>query len=554
LGGGFDTIATYTEDERAELIALAQSFDVMPRLAAARRAVATMAADGRPGDDFNREATWSGILEPAGWCSVCTRGDVSYWRRPDKTHGISATTNVGGSDLLYVFTSSTSFEPERAYTKFAAYATLEHAGNFSAAARALSERGYGTTAATTNAGKPTTVPSNDSGRSSLHPVLVCLADVRPELVKWIWPGRLAAGKLTLIVGDPGLGKSFLTLDIAARVSAGRVMPGGSPALTAAAVILMSAEDGVADTIRPRLDALGADVNEIHHLAVLRTGEHERAVQLADTASLEHAIRETDARVLIIDPLSAYLGSTDSHRDSEVRSLLAPLAALADRTGVAILGVMHLAKNSQQPAIYRAVGSIAFAASARIVLAVAADPERDDRRIVASVKSNLSAPPAALAYTIANGCLAWESDSISDVDIDALLAGPRVDRQGHHEVDTWLGELLADGPLPVRQVQAAAREMEFGWRTVERAKRRLNVVAERIGGMADSGQWRWLLPSAKTDTHDAVSALASHRENSTKNSGLSPKTDTSNLLSVLSANVSTLESPPDRPEEDNDGVF
>src|SRR5580693_7960722 len=127
--------------------------------------------------------------------------------------------------------------------------------------------------------------------------------------------------------------------------------------------------------------------------------------------------------MIIDPISAYLGSTDSHRDAEVRGLIAPLAALAERTGAAILGIMHLAKDRQQPAIYRAIGSIAFAAAARLVLAVAADPERKDRRIVAPVKSNLSAPPAALACSVATGRLVWEASPVADVDIDALLSGP-----------------------------------------------------------------------------------------------------------------------------------
>jgi uncharacterized protein YbjT (DUF2867 family) len=180
------------------------------------------------------------------------------------------------------------------------------------------------------------------------------------------------------------------------------MPDDAPANAPCNVILLSAEDGVADTIRPRLDALGADVARIHHLAVLRAGEHERAIQLADTAALEWAIRETGARLMVIDPIAAYLGSTDAHRDAEVRGLMAPLAALAERTNAAILGLMHLAKSTQRPAIYRAVGSIAFAAAARIVLAVAADPERDDRRIMAPIKSNLAAAPPALAYTLSDG--------------------------------------------------------------------------------------------------------------------------------------------------------
>jgi hypothetical protein len=371
-----------------------------------------------------------------------------------------------------------------------------------------------------------------------RPVLVRLADVQPEPLTWIWPGRLAAGKLALLVGDPGLGKSWISLDVAARLSAGLAWPDGGSA-PAGPVLLLSAEDGLADTIRPRLDALGADVTQVHHLAVLRTAERERAVQLTDVAALERAIRETHARLMIIDPTSAYLGSTDSHRDAEVRGLMAPLAALAERTGAAILGIMHLAKDRQQPAIYRAVGSIAFAAAARLVLAVAADPDREGRRIVAPVKSNLSTAPAALAYSLATGRLVWELAPVADADVDVLLAGPALSRQERGDVEAWLSDLLADGPMRARIVHVAAREAGFVWRTVERAKHRLGIEATRVGGVAADGQWWWRLPPAKTDTPSGktdtdldVSVLAPTTATSPEKPGTAPKADTPHDLSVL----------------------
>ena len=334
-----------------------------------------------------------------------------------------------------------------------------------------------------------------------QPILVRLANVKAEPVSWIWPCRLALGKLTLLVGDPGLGKSWITLDIAARVSCGGAWPDGGQAI-AGNVLLLSAEDGLADTIRPRLDALGADVMRVHHLAVLRAGEQERAVQLADAAALESAIRATGARLLVIDPISAYLGSTDSHRDAEVRALMAPLARVAERTGAAVLGVMHLAKSSQRPAMYRAVGSIAFAAAARVVLAVAADPERQDRRLVAPIKSNLSAPPAALAYTLADGRLTWEAGPVPDVDVNALLAGPPLDRQERREADGWLREMLADGPVLSRDIQRAGDAAGFSWRTLWRASKRLGVETERMGGLGAAGKWYWRLPAPKYATTSA----------------------------------------------------
>lgn len=145
LSGGVDTIATITPEERADLFALARAFDVMPR-ADHRASEASASADGaRPGDDYNRRVAWSDVLEPFGWVRVYHRGDEEYWRRPGKDRGVSATTNYAESGLLYVFTSSTAFEPECSYTPFGAYAVLNHDGDYRAAARDLRSRGYGAT-------------------------------------------------------------------------------------------------------------------------------------------------------------------------------------------------------------------------------------------------------------------------------------------------------------------------------------------------------------------------------------------------------------------------
>jgi hypothetical protein len=500
LFGGFETIPAVTAEEHTDLRVLARTFDAMPHSQPGDTRTAQQSGN-RPGDAFNRRASWPKILEPAGWRHVCDRAEASYWCRPGKTHGVSATTNLGDHDRLYVFTSSTPFEPEKSYSKFAAYAVLNHGGDFTAAARHVTAEGCASRLVATSAGD--TMNDPDSGRAPIHarPVLVRLQDVQPEPVTWLWPGRLAAGKLALLVGDPGLGKSWITLDLAARLSTGRAMPDDGPANPPGNVILLSAEDGVADTIRPRLDALGADVARIHHLAVLQAGEHERAVQLADTAALEWAIRETDARLMVIDPIAAYLGSTDAHRDAEVRGLMAPLAALAERTNAAILGLMHLAKSTQRPAIYRAVGSIAFAAAARVVLAVAADPERDDRRIMAAIKSNLAAAPAALAYTLSEGKLVWAAEPVSQVDVDALLSGPVLDRQERRAADEWLRDLLAEGPALVRDLQAGARSAGLVWRTIERAKTRLGVRATLLG-YGSGGRWQWRLPETDSGADHA----------------------------------------------------
>jgi hypothetical protein len=142
VSGGFDTIASYTADERQALIDVARSFDQMPRPEAMRTRSGVSTGD-RPGDDFNRRMTWPALLEPHGWTYIFARGETSYWRRPGKTYGQSATTNFGGSDLFYPFTSSTEFEREKSYSKFAVYALFEHRGDFKKAALALAKQGYG---------------------------------------------------------------------------------------------------------------------------------------------------------------------------------------------------------------------------------------------------------------------------------------------------------------------------------------------------------------------------------------------------------------------------
>jgi hypothetical protein len=144
--GGFETIASYRSDERAALIELARSFDQMPRREAGPKPAGASRPDSdltRPGDDFNRRMTWPAVLDPRGWRHVYDRGEVSVWRRPGKTEGISATTNYGGSDLFYPFTSSSEFDPDTSYSKFAVYAILEHGGDYSRAAQALAREGYG---------------------------------------------------------------------------------------------------------------------------------------------------------------------------------------------------------------------------------------------------------------------------------------------------------------------------------------------------------------------------------------------------------------------------
>jgi hypothetical protein len=383
--------------------------------------------------------------------------------------------------------------------------------------------------------------------SQIGPVLRRLSEVKPEEVSWLWPGRLARGKLTLVIGDPGLGKSFLTLDLAARISAGREWPDGVHT-PPGDVILLSAEDGIADTIRPRVDALGGKAARVWVLSAVKHEDAERPFCLAaDLPALKEAITQTGALLVVIDPLSAYLGKTESYKDSEVRGLLAPLAALVEQMGVAVLGVMHLTKDAQRRAIYRAPGSIAFVAAARVVLAVAQDTEHEHRRLLVPVKNNLTAPPSVLAFSLSGGRLEWEPEPLEGVDAETVLggAGAPEDRAERQDVDEFLQQFLKDGPAAASQVFKAARANGLADRTLYRAKRRLGIRAERIGGLGKDGQWFWSFPvkvatgASKAAISSGVAVLGERREQKDESARGSAKAATFQGVAVLGGDSGSL---------------
>jgi hypothetical protein len=201
-----------------------------------------------------------------------------------------------------------------------------------------------------------------------------LSGVEPEQVSWPWPSWLTLGMLALVDGDPGLGKSAMTLDLAARVAAGKGFPDGAH-YEPAGVVLLTAEDGLADTIRPRLDAAGADTSRILALATVPDENgHDRLLSIPeDIPLIEKGIRRVGARLVVVDPLMAFLsGDTNSHRDQDVRRALAPLAGLAERTGASVLVIRHLNKAAANNPLYRGGGSIGIIGAARMAFVVGED--------------------------------------------------------------------------------------------------------------------------------------------------------------------------------------
>jgi hypothetical protein len=317
---------------------------------------------------------------------------------------------------------------------------------------------------------------------------ITVADVEPERVTWLWEGRLPAGKLATLDGDPGLGKSTLALTFAAVITTAGCWPDATRCHHPGDVVVMSAEDGLADTIRPRLDAAGADVTRVHVIDATVVGDLDpRAPTLADTEALADLITGTGARLAIVDVFMAFLPSgTDSHRDQDVRTVLARLAKVAADTGCTVLLLRHLNKAGGHNPLYRGGGSIGIVGAARVALVVAVDPEDEDRRVLAWAKNNLAPLPDALAYRLTDTpefcCARVVWDGHADVDVAELLdTAPGDDYGATAEAKRWLEDYLTiHGACENKDVKQAAAKVGIAVRTLQRACKSLGVVVESSG--------------------------------------------------------------------------
>jgi len=331
-----------------------------------------------------------------------------------------------------------------------------------------------------------------------EPDLVPLSSIQCRPVDWLWQGRIPRGKLTLLVGDPGTGKSTVTMDLVARFSTGGQMPDGSTCLPGHSIIL-NAEDGAEDTIKPRLLLHGANENNISLLMGVRQYETDYYFSLkTDLEALEKAILRTGCQLVVIDPLSAYMPNINQFRDGDVRSVLAPLSRLAEQYNVAIIGISHLNKNSQLQILHRTQGSIGFVAAARSVLVVAPDLNDSNRKVLDSIKNNLSSKPPALAFSmLSDGKIQWDPTPVHNFDIDGAL-GDQETRNKSKAIDRaqdFLKELLSNGPVTSERVFEATGEHGFSKSTIYRAKDELRIKPNREGGIAENGSWYWELPEA-----------------------------------------------------------
>jgi hypothetical protein len=336
------------------------------------------------------------------------------------------------------------------------------------------------------------------------------ADIKPESVTWLWPGRLAIGKHTCVAGEPGTGKSQLSIAIIAAITTGGEWPCGEGRAPLGSVIILSAEDGAADTIVPRLIAAGADLARVHIVSSVYAtdGEGRRSFNLqTDIALLERKIAEIGDVVLVgVDPVSSYMGKADSHKNSEVRGVLEPLSGMADRTRTAILTITHFSKAgaaNNAKALHRFIGSIAFTGAPRAAFAVIDDAENEGRKLFLHAKNNLAAPPQGLAFrleqrivadNIVASRVAWDSEPVT-ITANQALAAEAAGTEGmtaKDEAIDFLKGILAPGPMPARRVKAEAAEAGISAKSLRSAREKLRITPEKTGFGGD-GSWLSSLP-------------------------------------------------------------
>lgn len=313
--------------------------------------------------------------------------------------------------------------------------------------------------------------------------LIRMRDVKAEIVSWVWYPYIPRGKVTLIEGDPGLGKSWLTLAIATCISLRKRLPQQQRAI-GGNVLLMSAEDGLADTIRPRLDQMSADVKKVY--------AYPDPIVLDEDGieEIEEQITELRPTLVVIDPLVAYMGSDlDLHKANQTRTLMAALGRLAEQYNVAIIAIRHLTKGSRDKSIYRGLGSIDLTGAARSVLMIGRDPEDDNGRVLIHIKCNLAPLGPAIGYELRPGVrkpFKWLGKSNLTV-ADILEA--KAEGSGHSErqiAEEFVAETLERGIISHDELIRDSEARGIHKTAIRKACKTLKAKKVR-----KRGEWYWV---------------------------------------------------------------
>ena len=310
--------------------------------------------------------------------------------------------------------------------------------------------------------------------------IIVMDTIEREEIKWLWKPYIPYGKITIVKGNPGEGKTSLILKLASELSLGRCF-GEDELREPINIIYQTAEDGLADTVKPRLEDSGADCKRI-----MVIDDSEDSLSMNDVR-IEAAIRTTGAKLLILDPLQAYLGDkVDMNRANETRDITKRLGTIAEKTGCAVVLIGHMNKGSGAKAAYRGIGSIDFFAIARSVLLVARIPENPNIRALAQIKNNLEKEGSTVAFEIKDNIFNWVGEY--DISIEELLSGFS---QGNKSLkaESFLKDLLTEeDSYPASEIFAKGKTLGISKRTLENSKQELGIKSIRVG----TG-WHWKLP-------------------------------------------------------------
>jgi hypothetical protein len=329
---------------------------------------------------------------------------------------------------------------------------------------------------------------SDPGVSLRRPEILNLSQVEAKAVPWLWRPYLAMGMLGMLSGDPGAGKTFIALAIAAALTTGRLPYSGEPCLPVD-VLYLSVENSPHHVVRPRFDLLGGNAKRFHILRGSLVGEGDRAtrgsVKLSDIKMLHESIDKTKARLVIVDPIQSYLGAeVDAHRSNETRPVLDGLARLAEEHDACVLLVRHFAKSPTGKAIHRGLGSIDLTGAVRTELHAGSV---DDKRAMVQAKSNLGQFGESLGYEIGgDGSFTWTGKSdLTAIDLQTAESTWE-ERSAIDEACDYLEQTLADGPRKVKELEEGT---DLHTRTLRRAAEKLGVKRTRDG---ERGPWVWAL--------------------------------------------------------------
>jgi len=336
--------------------------------------------------------------------------------------------------------------------------------------------------------------------SAPGPVIVRLAEVEPQEVQWLWPGRIPLGRISLLVGMPGCGKSLLTLDMAARITRGWNWPDKAPC-PLGNVLFVIGEDGLGDTVRGRAEAAGADTHRLFVLTAIQRMEKDQTFQvpvcLSHIEEITQAVIKTEPRLVVFDPIGHFIPvDIDTNTENHVRLVLGRLADLAEQYQAAILLVAHRRKAKVDLADDVVLGSRAFVGLSRAVWHVCKDAEDENRRLLVPGKNNLAPPMDGLAFWIRGDLgsqpyLEWEADPVPMTASQALAREYEAVRGGSiEEAKKALILALSDGPRSEKDLMATLQDRGFSEKTIRRAKKALGVESRK---RSFTDGWEWSLP-------------------------------------------------------------